>query len=163
MYSRMNTYLIGQLADRAHTTPETIRFYERRGLLRPPPRDDSGYRRYGEQSLRELAAIRSWRRLGFSLDEIESVLDALRDGPAACDPVAEVARDHVRELDRLIATLQRRRDALAGAIDDCFGDACRVGLDDLAEGGCLGPAIDDDQQAESFFPLRARDAAARSR
>ncbi|MEN8373939.1 MAG: MerR family transcriptional regulator [Gemmatimonadota bacterium] len=137
----MSTYLIGQLARRAETTPETIRFYERRGLLRPPPRDASGYRRYGQQSLRELNAIRSWRKLGFSLDEITTVVEALRDGPSACDPVADVAREHVRELDGLIARLQSRRDALAGALDDCFGEGCRVDLDDLAEGGCLGPAV----------------------
>lgn len=159
----MDTYLIGQLARRADTTPETIRFYERRGLLRPPPRDDSGYRRYGSASLRELAAIRSWRRLGFSLDEISTVLEALREGPAACAPVAEVAREHVDELDRLIASLQERRDALASALDDCFGDACRVDLDDLAEGGCLGPVLAEDGVSEHAFPPpQAKNVAGRA-
>jgi DNA-binding transcriptional MerR regulator len=150
----MNAYLIGQLARRADTTPETIRFYERRGLMRPPPRDASGYRRYGETSLRELEAIRSWRRLGFSLDEISDVLEALRDGPSECAPVAEIARGHVDELDRLIASLQTRRDALAAALDDCFGESCRVDLDDLAEGGCLGPVVADRAAAERSFPYR---------
>lgn len=158
----MDTYRIGQLAERADTTPETIRFYERRGLLAPPPRDASGYRRYGEQWVRELAAIRSWRRLGFSLDEIATVLDALRDGPAACSPVADVARQHVRELDRLIATLQQRREALAGAIDACFGEDCRVDVDDLAEGGCLGPSVTDEAPEPTLFHLLARDAAMRT-
>lgn len=148
----MDRYLIGQLARRADTTPETIRFYERRGLLQPPPRDDSGYRRYGPGSLRELAAIRSWRRLGFSLDEIATVLEALREGPAACAPVADVARGHVDELDRLIAALQQRRDALASALDDCFGEGCRVDLADLAEGGCLGPLVPGHGTAERAFP-----------
>ena len=153
----MASYRIGQLAQLTSTTPETIRFYERRGLLRPPPRDGSGYRRYGESSLRELAAIRSWRRLGFSLDEIAPVLEALRDGPAACEPVADVAREHVRELDRMIDSLQRRRDALADAIDGCFGDGCRVGLDDLAEGGCLGPVLDGVAAELPRFPAPEAD------
>lgn len=156
----MNAYLIGQLARRANTTPETIRFYERRGLLRPPPRDDSGYRRYGERWLRELAAIRSWRRLGFSLDEIARVLEALREEPAECAPVAAVAREHVRELDRMIDALRSRRDGLAAALDACIGDPCRVGLDDLAEGGCLGPALDGAPAPDDPFPLRPPDVAA---
>lgn len=156
----MNSYLIGQLARRADTTAETIRFYERRGLLPPPPRDASGYRRYGERWLRELAVIRSWRRLGFSLDEIAEVLDALREEPAECAPVAEVAREHVRELDRLIDSLRSRREALARALDACAGESCRVGLDDLAEGGCLGPALDGAAAPADPFLLRPPDVAA---
>jgi MerR family mercuric resistance operon transcriptional regulator len=78
----MGTFTIGKLADAAGVHVETIRYYERRGLLAQPPRSPSGYRLYSADDLWRLQVIARGKRLGFTLAEIADVLGA---GRSACD------------------------------------------------------------------------------
>lgn len=137
---RIQTLLIGELARRAGVTPQTVRYYEREGLLRPPPRSASGYRRYGPRAVEEIAFIKKAQALGFALEEIREVLELGRAGTAPCSRVLALARRHVREIDERIAELaklkERLRSALArweetGAPRDCAQTLCGLigGLD----------------------------------
>ncbi len=112
----MATWLIGELAKRAGVTPQTLRYYERLGLLGPPPRSSSGYRRYDERAWRDLVFIKRAQALGFSLDEIKEVLTIARAGRAPCQRVLELAERHVAELERRLSELAALRDRLATAL-----------------------------------------------
>ncbi|MBA2356124.1 MAG: MerR family transcriptional regulator [Acidobacteria bacterium] len=88
---------IGVLAARAGTSADTVRYYERLGLLGPPPRTASGYRIYQDEELRRLQFIRRAKRLGFSLDDIRGLLGLAEEGE--CRPlrrqVAELLRREI--------------------------------------------------------------------
>jgi DNA-binding transcriptional MerR regulator len=118
------TYTIGELARRAGVGVETIRFYERRRLLRQPERGD-GYRRYPESDVTRLGFIRRAKVLGFTLAEISELLEATSQG--ATDDVVAAARDRLTAVDHEIQALheQRRRleqlaEVCAGGDDDCL-------------------------------------------
>ncbi len=109
-----------ELARRAGVNVQTIRFYERRQLLREPPRTPSGYRRYDEQDLEHVAFIKRCQYLGFTLKEI-TVLSQLhssilenRDGEGRTkfERFAAIAKDRLATLEEKIANLQQMRDQL---------------------------------------------------
>jgi len=133
----MNTLRIGELADRAGVTPETVRYYEGRGLLRPPERDASRYRRYTDATLDELRFIREAQTLGFSLDEIGRMLDLLREGSTTCPPVMEIVQSRLEVIDDLIASLTRARARLASAVQSCGPASGPCVLDVKLLDGCL--------------------------
>jgi MerR family transcriptional regulator, copper efflux regulator len=117
--STMETIGIGSLAKRAGVSIDTVRYYERSGLLTPQARLPSGYRRYGDSQVSRLRFIRRAQELGFSLKDISELLalSGLRD-------VARVKRSAQRKLDeveRRIAALQRVRTALSELIAQCPG------------------------------------------
>ena len=122
-----NTFRIGELADAAGVGVETVRFYERRGLLPSPPRTASGYRMYSPDDVRRLRIIRRSRDLGFSLQEISELLDVGADvGPQeSCAPLMERVQHKVAALDSRIAEMQRMRDALKTLHDCC--DSSHIG------------------------------------
>lgn len=112
----MQGWTIGQLARRAEVPLQTIRYYERRGLLPSPPRSPSGYRMYGPEALRRLQFIRQAQRLGFTLREIQELLDLRVEGEASCQEVRAVARrklESVRERIRQLQALEEVLDRLA--------------------------------------------------
>lgn len=111
---------IGQLARRAGSDVETIRYYERRGLLPPPPRSGNGYRRYPPDAARRLRFIRRAKTLGFTLAEIGELL-SLREAGNNRAAVKELARARLADLDARLADLQRMRDALADLDQRCTG------------------------------------------
>ncbi len=76
---------IGELAQRADTSSDTIRYYERLGLLEPPERTASGYRRYGDEDVGRLQFIRRAKRLGFSLRDIRGLVETAAEGQ--CGPL----------------------------------------------------------------------------
>jgi MerR family mercuric resistance operon transcriptional regulator len=78
---------IGEAADAAGVPTQTIRFYERRGLLPQPPRGTNGYREYDTSVLARLAFIRSGQGAGLTLVEVASILDLRRDGAVPCEHV----------------------------------------------------------------------------
>ena len=85
----MDRLSIGQLARQARVNIETIRYYERRGLLSAPPRNRSGHRRYSIEALRRTDFIKRCQKLGFSLKEIEEILEkkrAVRSAEQRSDP-----------------------------------------------------------------------------
>lgn len=110
---------IGEVASRAGVRIDTVRYYERAGLLPEPARRPSGYRVYNTTAVRRLRFIRRAKTLGFSLEEIGELLDisAKRDVRA----VKRAAQKKLAAVDARLAELQRVRDALAGLIDHCPG------------------------------------------
>lgn len=114
------SYTIGRLARAADSDVETIRFYERRGLMPEPPRGANGYRRYPPDALARLRFIRRAKQLGFTLAEIRELL-ALQDGAGDRAEVKRLARRKLADLDSRLADLARMRDALADLETRCSG------------------------------------------
>ena len=112
---------IGQLADAADVATDTVRYYERRGLLAKPRRTAGGYRDYDEAALRRLRALRRAQTLGFTLDEAAGLLALSQDHAADAAAVRERALEKIADLDARIAELQRTRDALDALADACGG------------------------------------------
>lgn len=120
---------IGDLARQTGTKVNTVRFYEDIGLLPRAARTASGRRTYGASDVRRLAFVRQGRSLGFSVEEIRSLL-ALADEPERdCAEAAAIARQHLRDIEMRIARLETLRDALADVAVSCEGGRaadCRV-------------------------------------
>ncbi len=107
---------IGKLAASSGVGVETVRFYQRRGLLPQPPRDD-GIRRYGSDDVRRLRFIKQAQTAGFTLEEIKELLDL--DASEDRSRARELANARVKALDARIAELQRARDALRRLAREC--------------------------------------------
>ncbi len=108
---------IGQLAKAAGVNVETIRFYQRKGLLAAPPRPPGGIRRYHAADVTRLKFIKSAQRLGFSLDEVAELL-RLDDG-AHCAEVSELASARLADVRVRIASLVRMEAVLSGLVRRC--------------------------------------------
>lgn len=108
-----------QVAERARVNAQTLRYYERRGLLAEPPRSAGGYRDYPDSAVAVLRFIKRAQELGFSLDEIEELLALAEGGPDSCDTVRHLAASHMAEMDRKIADLQRMRASLNSLVATC--------------------------------------------
>ena len=115
-----NSDTIGGLAKAAGVSVETVRYYQRRGLLPEPARPPGEVRRYGEQDVRRLRFIRSAQAAGFTLNEIGELLalDATDDRARA----RALAQARVAALDARIAELREARDALAGLATACASE-----------------------------------------
>ena len=121
---------IGKLATAAGVRIDTVRYYERRGLLPEPPRSASGYRRYGDEALRRLRFIRRAQALGFSLAEIGELL-ALRAAEGQHAEVRAAARERLADVERRVRELQALKRSLSALIRDCAdadarGEACPI-------------------------------------
>jgi MerR family copper efflux transcriptional regulator len=110
---------IGQLAKRGGVGIDTVRYYERNGLLTPRTRLASGYRRYGELELSRLRFIRRAQALGFTLKEVKELL-AL-SGQRDVGRVKRSAQAKLADVERRIAALERVREGLANLIEACPG------------------------------------------
>jgi MerR family mercuric resistance operon transcriptional regulator len=112
---------IGRLSKRTGCNVETIRYYEKIGLLSAPPRTPGGHRVYGDDDARRLAFICRGRGLGFSLDEVRALL-ALADGQEYnCGKVREITLHHLREVKAKIRDLRRLERTLAAISRECEG------------------------------------------
>ena len=98
---------------------QTLRYYERRGLLAQPPRSSGGYRAYPSAAVRTVRFIKRAQSLGFTLDEIEELLGLATGGPDSCDTARQMAGDRIVDLDRRIAALTGMRVALSRLVDTC--------------------------------------------
>ena len=117
----MKTLSIGQVARQAGIGVETIRFYEREGLLEEPPRRDSGYRQYPEQVIKQIHFIQRAKRLGFSLKEIAELLLLRVDSQTSCEEVKQRTEAKIAEVERKVIELQRMRQALLHIHSLCIG------------------------------------------
>jgi DNA-binding transcriptional MerR regulator len=120
---------IGALSKATGTNIETIRYYERIGLLSAPARTSSNYRSYGEAHRARLAFVRHSRELGFTIDEIRSLLD-LSDNPERdCGEADRFATRHLIQVETKIAHLEALREELTRIVGLCRGGIaadCRV-------------------------------------
>jgi Zn(II)-responsive transcriptional regulator len=114
------SFTIGRLAKAAEVNIDTVRFYERQGLLQPAPRSSGGYRLYGPADARRLQFIRRAKALGFSLEDIGELLRLTEDGHDR-GGVKAIAQRRVADLEQRIAELQRMRSALAHHAGHCSG------------------------------------------
>jgi DNA-binding transcriptional MerR regulator len=112
---------VGQLAARAGVRADTIRYYERAGLLPEPSRTDGDHRRYGPADLDRMLFIRGAQRLGLRLAEIRELLVVRETGVCPCGPAEVLLREHVAEIDRETARLAALRAELSGMIAGLSG------------------------------------------
>ena len=119
----MKSLTIGEVARQAGVGVETVRFYERQGLLAEPQRRASGYRQYDHEAVAVLRFIRRAKELGFTLKEIKARLDAT----ATRAKVREQARAKVADIEARIADLGRMRDVLTKLIKKCHGNGSASG------------------------------------
>jgi Predicted transcriptional regulators len=110
---------IGHLARETGTKVETVRFYEKSGLLPAPSRTEGNYRSYDEAHLKRLSFIRRARDLGFSLDEVRALLALSDDRERSCVAIDEIAKAHRIDIERKIADLQSMKAELDRMIDQC--------------------------------------------
>jgi Cu(I)-responsive transcriptional regulator len=110
---------IGTLAKAADTKVETIRYYERIGLLPMPARTAGNYRIYSGEHVHRLSFIRRARHLGFSIDQVRDLLGFSDQRDRPCDAVDAIAREHLADVDRKIADLQALRRELDSIISQC--------------------------------------------
>ncbi len=112
-------YTIGKLAARAGVKIDTIRFYERQGLMPEPRRRESGYRLYTDEDLKRLRFILRAKALGFTLREIRELLALRVDGETGCEEVRHQAEVKIEWIDQKIAQLTQVRDALVRLAAAC--------------------------------------------
>ena len=118
----MNNLTISQAAAKAGVGVETIRFYERKGLIEQPPKPlDTGFRVYPEETVQRVRFIRQAQEIGFSLREIEELLSLRADPSADCSDVRERAAAKLEEVDQKMEQLGRIRSALNELIAACPG------------------------------------------
>ena len=120
---------IGDLARLTGPRVETIRFYEKEGLLPAPGRSSGNYRIYETAHLNRLSFIRRSRDLGFALDQVRRLLQLADDRSAPCAEVDTITAENIAEIDRKIADLTALRDQLVRKLGGCQGDTiadCRI-------------------------------------
>lgn len=125
----MQGLTIGKLADNAGINLETIRYYERIGLMPKPERTGGGHRSYEASHVRRLAFIRRARELGFGLDDIRALLALAEPGRTSCCQVQKIAEHHLDNVRTKLAQLRRMESVLAATVAKCHGDnspACPV-------------------------------------
>jgi len=115
-------FTIGKVAERAQVSADSIRFYEREGLISPARKTDSGYRQYTEEAIRRLGFIKHAQQCGFSLAEIRELLDLRSDDQSCCDDVYRVAIEKKLQLETKIKALNAMSRALTGLIEICSHD-----------------------------------------
>ena len=132
----MNKHNIGDAAKASGVSAKMIRHYESIGLIGTARRTDAGYRVYDERDVQVLQFIHRSRVLGFSLEQIRTLLALWQDKQRASKDVREMARQHIAELDEKIANMQAMRRTLEKLATQCHGDDrpdCPI-LDDLSLG-----------------------------
>jgi Hg(II)-responsive transcriptional regulator len=135
----------GQVATEAGVNVQTLRYYERRGLLPEPPRRDSGYRSCGADSVAVVRFIKRAQEVGFTLSEVEMLLHLAQGGPANCEAVKELAHQKVLDLDRRTDSLHAMRASLERLVETCDRPkrSRECPLIEALGGGSVGVGEDD--------------------
>jgi MerR family mercuric resistance operon transcriptional regulator len=129
MITKPRVITIGQLASAAAVNLETVRYYERIGLMPRPSRTGSGHRSYDEKHVRQLSFIRRARELGFSIEDIRALLMLTAPTHRSCAEVKEIASAHLISVQAKLADLAKLENILATTVAQCSGDdspACPV-------------------------------------
>lgn len=134
----MSQFAIGILARETHVNIETIRYYEREGVLPEPARSPSGYRQYSPEDVKRLHFIRLAKEHGFSLSEIRELLNLRVDPSTTCNMVRHKAEVKIRTIEKKIRELERMHTAITDLVERCHGEGPR--------GSC--PILDAFEQEE---------------
>lgn len=113
------TMTIGPLSEQTGCNIETIRYYERIGIMPPPPRTAGGHRVYREEHLKRLTFIRRSRELGFTLDQVRNLLLLVDGGNFTCDEVKATTLKHADDVRRKIADLKKLERVLKEMVSEC--------------------------------------------
>lgn len=140
-----DTYRIGEVAHLSGCSRESIRHYEKLGLLDPPARATNGYRYYSRRAIDELGFIRHGRELGLELETIRQLLALARDPEADCSEADRIASYHLERIETRIAGLQRLADELRSVVTQC--GAGRVADCRIIEALFHAPEHDDTAQS----------------
>jgi len=137
-----NSLTVGALARGAGCNVETVRYYEKAGLMPEPARSPGGHRLYARSHLRRLRFIRRGRELGFSVDQVRSLLRLVDEPDHTCGEVRAFALSQASEVRRRIEDLERLRGALESLAEQCHGgrysvDDCPI-IEALFAGGAAG-------------------------
>ena len=118
-----NAMMIGEVAEKCDVSTDTLRYYEKRGLIAEPPRfESSGYRAYPHETVERVRFIKQAQELGFTLDEIGRLLELRADSTASCSQVREIAREKISRIRQKIAHLERMLTGLEDLARICPGD-----------------------------------------
>lgn len=112
----------GELAKRTGCNLETIRYYEKIGVMPDPPRTQSGYRQYEAEHERRLRFIMRGRELGFTIDDIKNLLDLVDRCSVSCGEVEKMAKGHLQAIRQKIGDLRRMENVLGQTINACSGN-----------------------------------------
>ncbi|MFQ5589116.1 MAG: heavy metal-responsive transcriptional regulator [Nitrospiria bacterium] len=115
----MKTMTIGQLAKTSHVKVETVRYYERRGLMPPPPRRASGYRQYALKDVQRIRFIKHAQSIGFTLNEIAEMLALRVESAATCGDVTKRIDAKLADVEEKIKTLRRMKKTLVKLKEAC--------------------------------------------
>jgi len=133
----MDGLTIGEVGKQANVHIETLRYYERQGLVPRPRRSVSNYRLYAEDTVRRVRFIKAAQELGFSLAEIRELLSLRATPRTCCAEIRQRAEAKVQAIEAKIASLQAMKQALAKLVAECSGDgpvtACPI-LESFAAG-----------------------------
>ena len=117
----MERISIGELAKQAKVNIETIRYYERRGLVADPPRNKSGHRQYSSEAVKRTVFIKRCQSLGFSLKEIQEILELKMTRQSTCADMKDRVTEKVLAVNEKIDELVQIRDALDRLLERCTG------------------------------------------
>ena len=117
----MNNLFIGKLANAAGVNIQTIRYYERIGLIEQPQRKESGYRQYGKSDIQKIKFIKRAQELGFTLKEIQDLLTLKVDPDTTCANVRERAEKKLTDIEQKLSELIRIKKALEKLTALCVG------------------------------------------
>ena len=115
----MSDFTIGKVAKKAGVGVETVRFYERLGLIEQPPRIDGGYRKYSEEAVNRIRFIRRAKKLGFTLKEISELLMLQKSAGVCCGDFQRRAENKRNDIVKKIEELEKMRDVLDTLIKSC--------------------------------------------
>jgi MerR family transcriptional regulator, mercuric resistance operon regulatory protein len=113
---------IGALSERTEVNIETIRYYERIGILPNPPRSAGGHRLYGKEHAQRLVFIRRSRQLGFSLDQVRELLGLSSGRHMTCARVKNITEQHIADIRHRVRDLKRLERVLSELTSQCRGD-----------------------------------------
>ena len=117
----MENLTIGRLAKRCDVNIETVRYYERRGLIPPPPRRESGYRQFSEEAVARIRLIKQSQEVGFTLKEISELLALRVDPQTTCADIKRRTEGKISEVEKKIQALNRMKKALVKLRATCSG------------------------------------------
>jgi DNA-binding transcriptional MerR regulator len=116
---------VGQLASAVGVSPDTIRYYEREGLLAHPPRSPAGYRHYPPEAIDRVRFIQGCQRLGLRLQEVAELLSIRDTGTCPCEPAERLLARRITELDAELARLTALRAELVRTVDTLPANGCQ--------------------------------------